>query len=82
MSSNTCLNCDHPETCNPQPAISPADINSWPDLMNVGQLTQALGQRSPMVIYRMIEGGKLKGKRVGKSYVFTKVAVLQWLQAE
>ncbi|PKN47808.1 MAG: hypothetical protein CVU59_01455 [Deltaproteobacteria bacterium HGW-Deltaproteobacteria-17] len=69
-----------PETSNPQPTISPADINSWPDLLNVEQLTQALGLRSRMVVYRMIEGGKLKGKRVGKSYVFTKTQVLQWLQ--
>jgi len=80
MRSNSCSKCDHTETCNPQPAITPADINSWPDLLNVEQLTQALGLRSRMVVYRMLEAGKLKGKRVGKSYVFTKTQVLQWLQ--
>lgn len=79
MSSHSCLKCDHPETCNPQPAISAADFESWPDLMDVGELTQALGVRSRSVIYRLVEMREIPYKRVGKTLKFTKAAVLKWL---
>ncbi len=76
MSSQSRLNC---EPVNPNP-ILPNDIGTWPDVMDIEQLRQALGLRSKMVVYRMLQTGKLSARKVGKQYRFTKAAVLQWLQ--
>ncbi|MBU1411916.1 helix-turn-helix domain-containing protein, partial [Myxococcota bacterium] len=70
MSSKPCSKCDHPETCNPQPAITAADIGTWPDVMDINQLVQALDVRSRNVIYRLVENQGIPFKRVGKTLKF------------
>lgn len=62
--------------------ISASDMSTWPDLMNVEQLSLALGLRNKTVVYGLIARGELKGKKIGKIYTFTKRQILEWIQAE
>ena len=61
----------------PRPAVSAA--GRWPDVLDV-HLTAQLLTVSADTVYDLLQRGDLPGRKVGRKWLTTKTAVLQWLE--
>lgn len=60
-------------------------FRKYPDVVDVPQLCEMLGGSRPMskkTAYRMLNAGKIKAFRIGRSYRIPKVNVIRFLQKE
>ena len=60
-------------------------FRKYPDVVEVPQLCEMLGGSRPVskkTAYRMLNAGKIKAFRIGRSYRIPKVNVIRFLQNE
>ena len=60
-------------------------FRKYPDVVDVPQLCEMLGGSRPVskkTAYRMLNAGKIKAFRIGRSYRIPKVNVIRFLQNE
>ena len=60
-------------------------FRKYPDVVDVPQLCEMLGGSRPVskkTAYRMLNAGKIKAFRIGRSYRIPKVNVIRFLQKE
>ena len=60
-------------------------LRKYPDVVDVPQLCEMLGGSRPVskkTAYRMLNAGKIKAFRIGRSYRIPKVNVIRFLQNE
>ena len=76
--------CPEPGGCSattiatPDPPTAPA-AGRWPDVLDV-HLTAQLLTVSADTVYDLLQRGDLPGRTVGRKWLTTKTAVLQWLE--
>lgn len=56
-------------------------LKTYPDVMNVDQVCQALGV-SVKTGYRLLKEGNIKGLKVGRAYKIPKIRVIEYLMQE
>jgi excisionase family DNA binding protein len=64
----------------PRPASSPPATTGLPELLTPAQAAEALGV-SEADVMQSLEGGELKGKKIGSSYRITRAALNEFLKS-
>jgi excisionase family DNA binding protein len=68
-----------PPPSRPSPRPTAPAAGRWPDVLDV-HLTAQLLTVSADTVYDLLQRGDLPGRKVGRTWLTTKTAVLQWLE--
>ncbi len=54
-------------------------LTDYPDVLNVSQLSEALGNVSTKTVYRLLKEEKIRSHKVGRAYRISKISVWEYL---